>query len=93
MANTSAAKKALRTSSRKREINNSRKSRIRTFIRKVADFIKAGDQEKANAEFKTLQSEMMRGVSKGVFSSNTVARKLSRINAKIKNLGAKKKAA
>lgn len=93
MANTSAAKKALRTSSRRNQINNSRKSRIRSFIRKVFDLIKSGDQEQANAEFKNLQSELMRGVSKGVFSLNNASRKLSRINSKIKNISNKAKSA
>lgn len=87
MANTSAAKKALRTSSRKRLINNSRKSRIRSFIRKVNDSIKAGNKENALSDLKDLQSEIMKGVSKKIIHLNTASRKISRLYAQIKNIG------
>lgn len=87
MANTSAAKKALRTSSRKRLINNSRKSRIRSFVRKVNDSIKAGNKENALNDLKTLQSEIMKGVSKKIIHLNTASRKISRLYAQIKNIG------
>jgi small subunit ribosomal protein S20 len=89
MANTSSAKKALRSSARKRDINNARKSRIRTFIRKVVDAIKSGDKTKAFSELKALQPEIMRGVSKKVINLNTAARKLSRLNAQIKKIESK----
>ncbi len=92
MANSKAAKKALRTGSRNKIVNNSRKSRIRTFIKKVNDLIQNQEQEKAVAEFKTLQSEIMRGVSKGILHINNASRKLSKINAKIKNIATKKAA-
>ena len=89
MANTSAAKKALRTSSKNRLVNNSRKSRIRSFIRKVNDSIKAGDKEVAMKDFKAFESEIMKGVTKNIFHINTASRKISRIYAQIKALGSK----
>ena len=89
MANTSSAKKALRTSTKNRAVNNSRKSRIRTFIRKVSDSIKDGNKEVALKDFKNLESEIMKGVSQNIFHINTASRKISRIYSKIKELGAK----
>lgn len=89
MANTKSAKKALRSSARKKEVNNSRKNRIRTFIRKVDDAIKLGDKTKANEAFKNLEPELMRGVTKKVFKLNTASRKLSRIAAAIRKIGQK----
>ncbi len=86
MANKQAAKKALRSSERKNLINNSRKSRIRTFIRKVQDAIKSENKQDAVSGFKILESEMMKGVSKNLFHVNNAARKLSRLNKKIKNI-------
>jgi small subunit ribosomal protein S20 len=86
MANTSAAKKALRSSAAKNKTNSARKSRIRSFIKKVDDAIKTGDQKKALEALKVLQPEFMRGVSKKVFKLNTVSRKLSRLSAMIKKL-------
>lgn len=87
MANKQAAKKALRSSTKKNEINSARRSRIRTFIRKVEDQIKAGDATKAREAFKNLEPELMRGVTKGVFKLNTAARKLTRLAASINKIG------
>lgn len=86
MANTSAAKKALRNSAAKNVINSARRSRIRTFIKKVDDAIKAGDEAKAREAFKNLEKELMRGVTKKVVKLNTAARKLSRISATIRKI-------
>jgi small subunit ribosomal protein S20 len=86
MANTTAAKKAYRSSERKKLVNNSNKSRIRTFIRKVDDAIKAGEETKAQEAFKNLEPEMMKGVKKNLFHINTAARKLSRLYSAIKKI-------
>lgn len=86
MANTKAAQRALRSSVKKNVINNARKNRIRTFIKKVDDAVKAGDEKKAREALKALQPELMRGVTKKVMKLNTASRKLSRISAKIKTL-------
>lgn len=86
MANTSAAKKALRASATKNVINSARRNRIRTFIRKVDDAIKAGDEKKAREAFKALEPEIMRGVTKKVVKLNTAARKLTRIASAIRKL-------
>jgi small subunit ribosomal protein S20 len=89
MANKSASKKAIRSDARKKTINYSRKSRIRTFVRKVEDQIKLGDKLKAEEAFKNLEPELMRGVTKKIFKLNTAARKLSRIHASIKKIASK----
>jgi len=86
MANTSAAKKALRSSAAKNLVNSARKSRIRSFIKKVDDSIKAGDEKKAREAFKALEPELMSGVSKKVFKLNNAARKLSRISSAIRKI-------
>ena len=89
MANTASAQKALRSSAAKKDANNARKNRIRSFFRKVDDAIKAGDQPKAREAFKVLEPELMRGVTKKVFKLNTAARKLSRISSAIRKIEAK----
>jgi small subunit ribosomal protein S20 len=88
MANTSAAKKAFRSSIKKEEINKARKNRIRTFIRKVEDAIKAGKEQDARTAFKSLEPEIMRGVTKNILKLNTAARKLQRLGAAIRKLKA-----
>ncbi|HLD77368.1 MAG TPA: 30S ribosomal protein S20 [Rickettsiales bacterium] len=90
MANTSAAKKALRSSARKNTINTARKSRIRTFAKKVVESIQAGDKTKAQADLKAFESEIMSGVSKKVFKLNTASRKISRFAGQIRKIEVKK---
>ncbi len=90
MANTKSAKKALLVNRKKEAVNKSRKNRIRTFIRKVEDDIKANKETEARNSFKVLEKELMRGVTKGIFKLNTAARKLKRIAASIRKLKSKK---
>ena len=89
MANTKSAKKALSGSIAKKEVNTARKSRIRTFIKKVDDAIKLNDEPKAREAFKALEPEIMRGVTKKVYKLNTASRKLTRIASAIRKIKAK----
>jgi small subunit ribosomal protein S20 len=86
MANTPQAKKRIRRNERRAEINHSRISRIRSFIKKVEAACEAGDKEAAAAALKAAQPEMARGVSRGVLHKNTVARKLSRLTRRVGTL-------
>ncbi len=86
MANHKSAKKRIRRNSAKAEINKSRISRIRTFIKKVELAIVSGDAPSANIALKEAQPEIMRGVSKGVLHKNTASRKMSRLAAGVKKI-------
>ena len=88
MANHASAKKRIRQTERRTDINGDRRTRIRTFIRKVEEAIVGGDKTVADAAFRTAQPELMRGVAKGIFHKNTASRKLSRLSARIKGLAA-----
>ena len=87
MANTSSAKKNVRKMERKTAVNMARRSRVRTFLRRVEDAIAAGDKTAANEALKAAEPEMMRAVSRGVYHKNTAARKISRLSARCKALG------
>ena len=87
MANTAQSKKRARQNERRALINQSRRSRIRTFLRKVEEAIASGDQAAAADALKAAQPEVMRGVSKGIFHKNTASRKISRLAARVKALG------
>jgi small subunit ribosomal protein S20 len=87
MANSPQAKKRARQNERRFEINKARRSRIRTYLRKVEDAIASGDKEVAAAALKSAQPELMRGVTKGVLHKNTASRKMSRLAARVKALG------
>lgn len=88
MANTPQSKKRARQSEARYAVNKARRSRIRTFLRKVEEAIASGDQEVAVAALRTVQPELARGVTKGVMHKNTVARKMSRLSARVKALAA-----
>jgi len=88
MANTSSAKKMVRKIARRTEVNKSRRSRVRSFVRKVEEAIATGDKKAAAEALRAAQPELHRSVSKGVAHKATVARKLSRLAARVKKLGA-----
>ena len=87
MANSPQAKKRARQNLRRLAINKARRSRIRTFLRKVEEAIASGDRETASAALKAAQPELMRGVTKGVMHKNTASRKMSRLSARVKAIG------
>ena len=86
MANSPSARKRIRQIERRTAVNKNRRSRIRTFIRKVEEAIASGDQDKASAALQQAQPEIMRGVTKGVFHRNTASRKISRLAHRVKAL-------
>lgn len=88
MANHKSAKKRIRRNSAFEDINRDRRSRIRTFIKKVEAAIASGDQTAAREALKQAQPEMHRGVTRGIFHKNTISRKLSRLSAAIKSIAA-----
>jgi small subunit ribosomal protein S20 len=87
MANTPQSKKRARQAERRTEVNTARRSRIRTYLRRVEEAIASGDGEKAADALKAAQPELMRGVTRGVFHRNTVSRKMSRLSARVKAIG------
>ena len=86
MAHHVSAKKRIRTNARRAQVNHSRIGRIRTYIKRVEAAIAAGSKESAQAELNLAQPEMQRGATRGVLHANTVARKLSRLSARIKSM-------
>ena len=86
MANTPSAKKRVRQLLRKTEVNKARRSRIRTFVKKVEECVGRGDAKGAQEALKVAQPEIHRGVTKGVLHRNTAGRKISRLTNRIKSL-------
>ncbi|KFB11325.1 30S ribosomal protein S20 [Nitratireductor basaltis] len=88
MANTTSAKKAVRKIARRTAVNKNRRSRVRTFVRKVEEALVAGDKTAAQEAFKAAQPELMRAATKGVLHKNTASRKVSRLAQRVKALNA-----
>lgn len=88
MANTVSAKKAVRKMARRTEVNKARRSRVRTFLRNVEEALETKDAQKSRQALVSAESELMRAVSKGLLHKNTASRKVSRLAARVKALGA-----
>ena len=87
MANNDQSKKRARQSEARYAVNKARRSRIRTYVRKVEEAIASGNAEAAAEAFKAAQPELARGVTKGIMHKNTVSRKISRLASRVKALG------
>jgi len=88
MANHASAKKRIRQTKRRTQVNQRRLSTARTYIRKVEAAIQGGNKAEAEAALKAAEPHMVRGAAKGVMQRNTVARKLSRLSKQIKGMAA-----
>lgn len=88
MAHHKSSIKRIRQTTRITAVNRARVSRIRTFIKSVETAIASGDQKAAQEALRKAQPEIMRGVSKGVLKLGTASRKVSRLSARIKAIGA-----
>jgi small subunit ribosomal protein S20 len=86
MANHKSAKTRIVRNNKRAMINGARRSRVRTFVKKVDALINANDKEAATAALRIAESEMMRAAQKGVFHKNTASRTISRLAQKIKAL-------
>jgi small subunit ribosomal protein S20 len=86
MANTKSAKKMVRKIARRTEVNKGRRSRVRTYVRKVEEAIASGDKAAATTALRAAEPEIMRGVQKGIVHKNTGSRKVSRLAARVKSM-------
>lgn len=88
MANIKSAKKTIRKVARRNAVKVARRTRVRTFIRKVEMAIEASDKTAAFSAFKIAEPEIMRAAHKGIMHQNTASRKVSRLSSRIKAISA-----
>lgn len=88
MANTSSAKKAARQAVRRTEVNKARSSRLKTEVRKVEEAIAKGDKTAAQAALKVAEPLLVRTAQKGALHKRSASRKVSRLTARVKGMGA-----
>jgi small subunit ribosomal protein S20 len=84
MANTTSAKKAVRKIARRTAVNRSRRSQMRTYVRKVEEALASGDASAAQAALHAAEPLMMRAAQKGILHKNTASRKISRLTSRVK---------
>lgn len=88
MANTPSAKKATRKIERRTAINKTRRTRMRSFLRRVEEAIAGGNHDDAAQALKAAQPELMRAAQKGILHKNTASRKISRLAKRVKAISA-----
>lgn len=86
MANTSSAKKATRRTARQTDVNRSRRSRMRTFVRRVEEAIAAGNAKAAAEALSEAEPVIVRAAQRGIIHKNTAARKVSRLTLRVRAL-------
>lgn len=86
MANTKSAQKMVRKLRKRTAINGARRSRMRTYVRRVEEAILAGDQAAAQSALRDAQPEIMRAAQRGILHKNAASRKVSRLAGRVKAL-------
>ena len=87
MANIKSAKKRAVQSEKARKHNASRRSMMRTFIKKVYAAIEAGDKAAAQKAFNEMQPIVDRQAAKGLIHKNKAARHKANLTAQIQQTG------
>ncbi len=88
MANTSSARKAVRKIAARTRVNKARRSRVRTFLRRVEEAIAAGDRKTAADALRAAQPEIQRAATRGVLHRRTASRKVSRLSRRVNSMDA-----
>lgn len=86
MANIKSAKKRILVTAKKTAINRSRKSEIKTYIKKFELALNNGDMEKAKAYLKDIESRLDRAAAKNTIHKNAAARKISRLQTRLNKI-------
>jgi small subunit ribosomal protein S20 len=83
MANTKSAKKAARQTVRRTAANKMRRSRMRSYARKVEEAIDSGDKAAAAAALKEAEPVIARTAQKGLVHRKAASRKISRLAKRV----------
>jgi len=67
-------------------VNKSRRSEMRTYVRKVEEALAAGDSAAASAALKQAEPVLMRAAQRGIVMKNTASRKVSRLTIRVRAL-------
>jgi len=86
MANSAGSRKRARQAVKRNKNNSQIRAKVRTFVKKVAYAVAAGDKKEADSGFEVMQKNLDQAVSKGLIHKNQAARKKSRLKAQIKAL-------
>lgn len=86
MANIPSAKKRAIQAEERRKRNKSRRSEMRTSIKRVLQAVKGGDQHKAQEAYRHAVGVIDRTANRGIIHKNKAARHKSRLNERVRQL-------
>ena len=86
MANTKSAQKAARQTTRRTAVNKSRRTEMRTFVRKVEEAIATKDPQAAAKALHDAEPRLARAAQKGIVHKNAASRKISRLTKRVRAL-------
>jgi len=86
MANSAGSRKRARQAVKRNKNNSQIRAKVRTFVKKVAYAVAAGDKKEADSGFEAMQKNLDQAVNKGLIHKNQAARKKSRLSTQIKAL-------
>lgn len=86
MAHTKSSKKRVVLGERNRLRNQSVKSRVKTFVKKVLSAVETNNVEEAKQVLSSTYKELDKAVTKGVLKKNTASRTKSRLTLKVNAL-------
>lgn len=85
MANIKSAKKRIRTTAKKTERNKSKKTEIKTYMKRFDNAIEAGNIEEAELMLKTLDKKLKRAAHINLLHPNKASREISRLTKRLNN--------
>lgn len=86
MANIKSAEKRIKVIDKKTKINKSRKSSLKTVLRKFNAAVDSGDKAAAQETFRVAEKALMETASKGTIHKNNASRKVSRLAKKLNKM-------
>ena len=89
MANHKSAEKRIRQTLKRTERNKYYRTRVKNLTRALNEAVDSNDITKAQEALKVANKDIHSFVSKGILSKNTAARKISRLNARVKKIAQK----
>lgn len=83
MANIKSAKKRILVINKKTEVNKSRKSEIKTYIKKFEVALAEGNYEKAKELLKICEKKLYQAAAKNTIHKKAASRKVSRLSQRL----------
>lgn len=89
MANSVQARKRIRQNEKRQAANYTRRSMLRTELKKFDSALTSGDKKTIGTAFTAAMSALHRAATKGIIRKNTASRKISRMAASVRKADSK----